>query len=420
VHSSVGFSSPRVVPAEEDLRSAADVLNQGKRVAMLVGSGAQDAADEVIQVSELLGAGVAKALLGKAVLPDDLPFVTGQIGLLGTAPSSEMMDDCDTLLMIGTSFPYAEFLPKEGHARGVQIDINPRMLGLRFPTEVNLVGDAAQTLRQLAPMLHQKTDHRWRDHIEAKVTKWWELMEKRAMEDADPLNPERVFYELSRRLPDRCILSGDAGTATNWFARQLRMRWGMKASLSGGLATMGSAVPYAVAAKFAYPDRVSIAVTGDGAMQMNGNNTLITVAKYWKRWSDPRLVFLVLNNHELSQVSWEMRIAGEPKFEDSQDLPDFPYAQYAESIGLRGICVDNPTTVGAAWDAALRADRPVVLEAHTDPNVPTLPPHISLEQARGFMSTLMKGDPDQAGIVKESFKEMLAGILPHRDSDRER
>ncbi|MGH7756362.1 MAG: thiamine pyrophosphate-requiring protein, partial [Vulcanimicrobiaceae bacterium] len=369
IHSGMSFSVPRVVPSDADLRQAADILNAGERVAMLIGFGAQNAVEEVIAVAERLGAGVAKALLGKAVLPDDLPFVTGQIGLLGTEPSSDMMNECDTLLMVGTSFPYAEFLPKEGQARGVQIDLDPRMLSLRYPNEVSLVGDSAETLRALLPLLQTKRDGAWRKKLEAKIVKWWALMEDRAMQAADPINPERVFYELSPRLPDKCIISGDAGTATNWFARQLKMRPGMKSSLSGSLATMGSAVPYAIAAKFAFPDRVVIAVTGDGAMQMDGINPMITVAKYWKRWSDPRLIFLVLNNRELSQVSWEMRISGEPKFSGSQDLPDFPYADFANSIGLRGIRVNKPEQIAAAWDAALSSDRPVIYEAYTDPDV---------------------------------------------------
>ena len=415
LHSGTSFSSPRVLPTDADLRMAADVLNSGKRVAMLIGAGAQGAADEVVAVADRLGAGVAKALLGKAALPDDLPFVTGTIGLLGTEPSSDMMQHCDTLLMIGTSFPYAEFLPKEGQARGVQIDIDGRMLSLRYPNEVSLVGDSRETLRALLPLLAAKDDRSWRESIESNVASWWKLMEERAMQSADPINPERVFFELSSRLPDRCILSGDAGTATNWFARQLKIRRGMQASLSGSLATMGSAVPYAIAAKFAFPERVSIAVPGDGAMQMNGLNALITVAKYWQRWRDPRLIFLVLNNRELSQVSWEMRVVGEPKFTDSQDLPDFPYAGYAESLGLKGIRVDRPENIAAAWEAALSSDRPVLYEAYTDPDVATLPPHISLAEARGLFSTVLQGDPNEGGIIRQSVRGLLAGILPHHD-----
>ena len=415
IHSGLGYSIPRIVPLDADLQRATEILNSGKKVAMLVGAGAKHATDEVIEVAELLGAGVAKALLGKDVVPDDLPFVTGCIGLLGTKPSWDMMMECDTLLMVGSSFPYSEFLPKEGQARGIQIDIDPRMLGLRYPMELNLVGDSKETLRALIPFLQRKTDRSWREKIEKDNESWEKIVKARAMESADPLNPERVFWELSQRLPDNCILTGDAGTGTNWYGRILKMRRGMMGSLSGSLATMGAAVPYAISAKFAYPDRTVIAITGDGAMQMNGMNEMLTVEKYWKRWGNPRLIFLVLNNRDLNQVTWEMRIeAGNPKLESTQTLPDFPYARYAELLGLRGIRVDRPDDVALAWEMAFKSDRPVILEAYTSGDVPTIPPHITFEQAKNYTAALLKGDPDEVNIIKQSIKEVAKGVLPQK------
>ena len=415
VHSGPGYSEPARVPGEPALQQAAEILNAGERVAILAGAGALHATDELIEVAELLGAGIAKALLGKAAVPDDLPFVTGSIGLLGTKPSWDLMQDCDTLLMVGSSFPYSEFLPEEDTARGVQIDIDARMIGIRYPMEANLVGDSAQTLRALIGLLERKADRTWRETVEANVADWWKVLEARAMNDGDPINPQRVFWELSSRLPDSCILAADSGSAANWYARDLKIRRGMKASLSGTLATMGAGVPYAIAAKFTHPDRVAIALVGDGAMQMNGLAELITVAKYWERWSDPRLVVLVLHNGDLNQVTWEQRaMAGDPRFDASQDVPHFPYARFAELIGLKGIRVDEPEQVGPAWDEALAADRPVVLEAITDPEVPPLPPHITFDQARALMSALRKGDSGARGIVRQSFKDKIQEFLPHR------
>jgi pyruvate dehydrogenase (quinone) len=411
VHTSVGYVAPRVVPLEAELDRAADVLNAGEKVAMLVGAGAKGAAEVVLSVAETLAAGVAKALLGKAVIPDDLPFVTGAIGLLGTKPSWDMMMNCDTLLMVGSSFPYAEFLPKERKARGVQIDIDGRMIGMRYPMEVNLVGDAAETLRLLLPRLRQKPkDGAWRKRIEDGVAEWNTLMSQRARIPANPVNPQLVFWELSPRLPDGTILTADSGSAANWFARDLKVRQGMMASLSGSLATMGPGVPYAIAAKFAYPDRPVIALVGDGAMQMNGNAELLTIAKYYEAWSDPRLVVLVLNNGDLNQVTWEMRaLEGDPKYAASQDLPKFEYAKYAELIGLRGIRVDRPEDVGPAWDDALSASRPVVLEVIVDPDVPPLPPHITLKQARAFAMTLLRGDEDEGGLITQTLHHLFPG-----------
>src|SRR4051812_45878189 len=330
MYSSVGYSEPRVLPRDEDLRRAAEVLNAGERVAMLVGQGARDAADEVIQVADLLGAGIAKALNGRAVVPDDLPFVTGSIGLLGTKPTNEMIEGCDTLLMVGSSFPYSEWLPEEGQARAGQIDLDGRMIGLRYPMEVNLVGDAAETLRALLPLLERKSDRAWRESIEDEVERWWEILAERAHDGADPLNPQLLFHELSERLPDGAILTSDSGSATNWWARHLRLRTGMQAALSGTLATMCPSLPYALAAKFAYPDRPVIAAIGDGAMQMLGINGLIDIARYAPEWSDQRLVVCVLNNRDLNQVTWEQRVlSGDAKLDASQVLPDFDYAGYA-------------------------------------------------------------------------------------------
>jgi pyruvate dehydrogenase (quinone) len=416
IHSGIGFPSTRVIPHDSELRKAAEVLNSGKKVAMLIGAGALGAADEVLQVADLLGAGVAKALLGKAALPDDLPFVTGSIGLLGTKPSWTMMTECDTLLMVGSDFPYSEFLPKEGQARGVQIDIDGRLLSIRYPMEVNLMGDSAETLRALIPLLKRKEDRSWRQMLEKEIEEWWKVLEARAMNSANPINPQRMFWELSPRLPDNCILSSDSGSSANWFARDLKIRRGMMASLSGNLATMCPGVPYAIAAKFCFPDRVAIALVGDGAMQMLGNNGMITISKYWKEWSNPLLIILVLNNRDLNQVTWEQRaMTGDPKYEASQDIPDFPFARYAELLGLRGIFVDKPEQIGEAWDQALSSDRPVVVEAYTDPNVPTLPPHISFKEAEAFSKALIKGDPEELGIIRQTFKDAIESYLPHKD-----
>ncbi len=414
VHSGIGAPDLHSLPTERELHHAAEVLNSGKKVAMLVGAGALHCTDEVIEVAEKLGAGVAKALLGKAVLPDDLPFVTGSIGLLGTKPSYDLMMGCDTLLMVGSGFPYSEFLPQEGNARGVQIDISAGMLSLRYPMEVPLLGEAKQTLRALLPLLERKQDRSWRQKIEKDVSEWWGVLKNRAMHSADPINPQRVFWEFSPKIPERAILTSDSGSAANWYARDLKMRRGMMGSLSGGLASMGAGVPYAIAAKFAYPDRPVIGLVGDGAMQMNGMNEMITVAKYWKQWSNPHFIIMVLNNRDLNQVTWEMRAQdGDPKFEASQQIPDVSYARYADLLGLKGIFCDNPEKVASSWDEALAADRPVILEFYTDPNVPPLPPHITLKQAKAFATSLPQ-DPELGSVIKDTAKEVLASLLPSR------
>ena len=412
IYTGIGYVDSRIVPPSSELDRAAEILNGGSRVAILVGAGALGAGQEIVEIADLLGAGVAKALLGKAVLPDTLPFVTGSIGLLGTKPSDLMMQNCDTLLMIGTSFPYAEWLPEEGKARAVQIDISPRKLALRYPAEVMLHGDSRETLRELLPRIQRKADRTWREGVEAAVTEWWQLLESRAMMDASPINPQRVFWELSPRLPDNCILTADSGSSTNWWARDLKIREGMMASLSGNLATMGPAVPYALAAKFVHPDRPVIATVGDGAMQMNGNNALMDIAKYWHEWQDPRLVVLVLNNGDLNQVTWEQRVmGGDPKFMASQELPPFSFSEYARSLGLAAIEMRTADDVARGWDEALAMNQPVLVEAFTDPEVPPLPPHIEPVQAKNLMEAIIKGDPARWRLIKESAKQMWAGVV---------
>lgn len=407
-HSGPGYQRPKIVPYEADLQRAAEVLNAGSKVAILIGAGARGAAVEVVQVANLLGAGVAKALLGKDVLPDDAPFVTGSIGLLGTKPSWDLMQECDTLLMIGTGFPWTEFLPAEGKVRAVQIDIDPAMLGLRYPCEVNLHGDSAETLRALIPLLQHKSDRHWQEQIALQVRDWWQLMEERALAPANPINPQRVVWEMSPQLPDNAIVTSDSGSCANWFARDYRVKQGQRATLSGGLACMGAAVPFAIAAKFAYPDKPVVALVGDGAMQMNNMAELITIQKYWQQWDDPRLIVCVFNNQDLNQVTWEQRVMeGNPRFEASQQLPDVPYARFAESLGLQGIVVDNPDELAAAWQQALSANRPVVLEVKTDPEVAPLPPHITFKQAKSFMASMVKGDRGVAQIIGDTASQLI-------------
>lgn len=411
VHTAIGYTKPDVVPPEAQLREAAEILNAGTKVAILAGAGALGTAPELEYVANVLQAGVAKALLGRTVIGDELPFVTGSIGLLGTKPSWDLMMECDTLLVVGSSFPYSEFLPKEGQARGVQIDLDPRSIGMRYPMECNLVGDAALTLRALVPLLKQKARGSWRESIENGVRDWWKLMEERSQIPANPINPQRVFWELSPRLPSDAIVVADSGSAANWYARDLRMKSSMTGALSGALATMGCGVPYAIAAKFAHPARPTIAAVGDGAMQMNGMAELLTVAKYWRQWEDPRLVIMVLDNQDLNQVTWEMRaMAGDTRYEASQELPAMNYAAFAELCGLRGIRVEKPEELGAAWDTALAADRPTVVDVVVDPNVPPLPPHITLKQAKAFALSVLHGDPESKGFIQQAVEQIFPGL----------
>ena len=411
VYSAVGYRRPRVLPADEDVQHAAEILNEVEKVAILVGRGAQGAVSEVEEVADLLGAGVAKALLGKDVLADHLPYVTGSIGLLGTIPSHDMIEGCDTLLMIGTTFPYAEFLPKEGQARGVEINIDASLIGIRYASDVMLIGDAKETLRALVPHLIRKSDRAWREKIEENVASWWKIVEERSLQDAEPMNPQRVAHELSQVLPDDAIVTADSGSSTNWYARQVKLKQGNLASLSGTLATMGPGVPYAIAAKFAHPARPVICFVGDGAFQMLGMNEMLTVKRYMDRWRDKRLIFCVFANQDLNQVTWEQRVMeGDPKYPATQWLPDFEYARYAELCGLRGIYCDSGDDMRGAWEEALAADRPVVLEARTDPEVPPLPPHITWDQAKK-MAAAMRTDPERTGVMEKAFRGKLVEFL---------
>lgn len=407
VYSGIGWAKPRILPDPAELQKAAEILNASEKVAILVGAGAQDAVEEVKQTADLLGAGVAKTSLGRATLPDDLPYVTGPIGLLGSTASEAMMSGADTLFMIGTSFPYAEWLPKEGQCRGVEINHDGRMIGLRYPMEANLIGDSKDTLQELIPLLKHKEDRSWRSKIESEVEEWWRVLDDRAHDKAEPLNPELVVHELSKRLPDRAVLTTDAGSVANWWARHLRLRPGMAASLAGNLASMGPGTPYAIAAKLAHPGRPVIAVVGDGVFQMNGMAEMITVKRYKERLSDGPLVFCVFNNQDLNQVTWEQRaMGGQPKFEGSQYIPDVPYAEFANLLGLTGIRCDSPATIGEAWDRALAASGPVVLEVVVDPNVPPVPPQIRMEMAKKTAKAVLK-DPDRVSMTAKGAKQKM-------------
>lgn len=413
--SDAGLSHSVSIPPEDEVARAADVINAGERLAILVGQGARNAAEEVRQVADITGAGVAKALLGMDVLPDDLDYVTGAIGLLGTRPSYELMRDCDTLLIVGSSFPYVQFLPELDQARAVEIDIDPAQIGMRYPTEVNLVGEAKGTLRALLAHLDRKDDRRWRESIESTVASWRETMTQQAMLDADPVNPMRVVHELSERVPADAMITADSGSSTNWYARLLRFHGRMRGSLSGTLATMGPAVPYAIGAKFAHPDRPAIALVGDGAMQMNGMAELITIARYWRLWQDPRLVVCVFHNNDLNQVTWELRaMGGAPKFEQSQDIPDVSYAEFAEQLRFTSLSIEDPAELGDAWDTALAAPRPALLDVRCDPEVPPIPPHATFEQIKSTTEAVLRGEPNAWRMVTQGLKTKAQEFLPSR------
>ncbi|MCD2196680.1 thiamine pyrophosphate-requiring protein [Actinomycetospora endophytica] len=405
--SAVPSTTPGAPPAEA-LRAAAEVLNAGEKVAILAGAGAFGASTELTEVANKLGAGLSTALLGKGVVDDRSPWNTGAIGLLGTTASWHLMRECDTLLIVGSTMPYTEYYPAPGQARAVQIDVDGSRCGIRYDTEVNLTGDSAATLAALLPLLAERADHRWRDHVERWTASWRDYSQQRAHEHTTALNPELVVRELSDRLPDDALVAADCGTATSWYARDLALKPGQRGSLSGTLLSMGGAMPYALAAKTAHPSRPVVALVGDGAMQMNGVNELITVARYWQSWADPRLVVLVLSNDDLSYVSWETRgMLGEPPDPQSQAVPDVPYAQWAKLLGLDGTELRDRSAIGSVWDRALAADRPFVIDAKVDKDIPLVPPHVTLQQALNTARSQAAGDPDALSIIANGVRETV-------------
>jgi pyruvate dehydrogenase (quinone) len=394
---SPGLRPARLVPRPEDLREAAGVLTSGERVAIMVGQGAYGARQQILDLAERLGAGITASLLGKPVLDETLPRHTGVMGHLGTTASEELMRDCDTLLLVGTNDPWTEFYPKPGQARAVQIDIDGRRLGVRYPVEVPLLGDAAETLRELLELIPDRPRTAWAGQVEESVRRWHGIAESRAGAPAEPLNPQHVVRSLNGRLPGDAQVAVDVGSVVYWYARHLRLPSGVPAHLSSTLASMGCGLPYGLAAKLAAPQRPVVVLTGDGAMQMTGLAELVTVAARWRDWADPRFVICVLNNRDLAEVSWEQRESeGEPRFATSQDLPDVPYARYAELLGLQGIRVTAPDEMAKAWETALAADRPVLIEALTDPAIPLLPPGRPYEQVKGMYEGLAAEPGDLA------------------------
>lgn len=406
----VGYAADNICPDDDALAEAAAVLNAGEKVAMLVGQGAIGATDEVLAVADRLGAGVATALLGKQVVPGDVAYHTQQLGLLGSRPSYEMMQDCDTLLLIGTNFPYGEFMPPTGNARAVQIDLSPRHLGARYPTEVNLWGDAKTTLEALLPRLDQH-DLDWQTSIAEQMRDWDEENDRIAMVESDPVNARRVFTSLNDKLPDNAIITCDAGSTADWYGFHIKLGRNQMGNLSGRMASMLAAMPYAVAGKFAHPERPVVCTIGDGAFQMMGMNGLLTVKRHWQQWQNSTFVVVVLDNGDLNQVSWEMRIAGDPRWDTAQLVESMDYAGYAELLGLKGIRVEHPGEIDTALDEAFAADRPTIVSVKTDPNTPPLPAHISMDQATGLAKSMLEGDPATGRIINQSIRAGAARLF---------
>jgi pyruvate dehydrogenase (quinone) len=393
VPSAAVLARPTVVPHDDQLRRAAELLDAGDRVALLVGQGAWQAVEEVLAVIDRLGAGVTTSLLAKSVLDEDLPVHCGVMGHLGTTASADLMARCDTLLIVGSSDPWTEFYPPPGNVRTVQVDVAGRNVGAKYPVDVPLVGDAGATLRALLPLLSRERDGSWREQVERSVGRWREIAAERVAEpsvaDGPVVNPQLVVAAASRHLPADVRVAVDVGSVTYWYARFLQLPAGTQSHVSGTLACMGCGVPYGLAAKLDAPDRPVLVMAGDGAFQMSGLAELVTVAHRWRDWNDPRFVVLVLHNQDLAEVSWEQReMEGDPRYPVSQEVPPLPYADYAELLGLRGIRVDSPEQVDAAWQEAFAADRPCLIEAVVDPDVPLLPPHLPDAKAETMLTGL--------------------------------
>ena len=408
--SSAVAPSISIVPPESEIVKAAAIINAGAKVTFLVGHGTNGATDEVLEAARLAGAGLITTLRAKQVVPSDIPHHSQQLGLLGTRPSMHQMKDCDTLVFLGTNYPYSQFLPPSGQARAIQVDLKPEQMGLRYPTELNLWGDVKATLTVLMPHLDAKTDLSWQEKIAEEMVEWENEMEAQAMlVYEDGVNPRRVYHELNKRLPPQAIVTADAGSTADWYGHHIRFRRGMMGDLSGRLATMLAAMPYAVAAKFAYPERPVICTIGDGAFQMLGMNELITIKKYMKEWDNPQLIIMVLHNNDLTQVSWEMRTEdANPVWETSQDVESIDYAGWAELLGFQGIRVKHDDDVAAAWDAAFTHRGITLIDAYTSRSVPPLPPKITAEFAKNTGEALLKGDPFELGVIRDSAEALLS------------
>src|SRR5687768_7804889 len=403
-HTSDVFARSARLPDEADLRRAADALNAGRKVAILAGRGALGATDELLQVAEILGAPIVKALLGKAAVPDDSPYTTGQAGLLGTRPSQEALENCDTLLMVGTSFPYIEFYPKPGQARAVQIELDPGRLGLRYPIEVGLIGDSGRTLAALLPLLQRNEDRRFLELAQKGMQDWWRLMEEQGTRPDVPMKPQVIAWELGKRLRDDAIVCCDSGTVATWWARHIRVKRGQMHSLSGMLASMANGVPYAIAAQIAHPTRQCVAFVGDGGFSMLMAE-LATCVKY-----ELPVKIVVVKNNTLGMIKWEQMVfLGNPEY--GCELQPIDFAMVAKAFGAAGFSIEDPATCGSILDEALAAPGPAVIEAVVDPFVPPMPPKITVEQATKFGEALLRGTPNRDKIALTVLSDKVRELI---------